>query len=82
MNNERKASPEIQWKEPAIEFSTKKHLIVSDSSVRLAAAQGLDAQQALADNNSYPFLARCDRLLKTGPTRTNVMDMAIILIFP
>lgn len=51
-------------------------------SVRLAAAQGLDAQQALADNNSYPFLARCDRLLKTGPTRTNVMDMAIILIFP
>lgn len=48
----------------------------------LAAAQGLDAQHFLDNNDSYPFLTRCDRLLKTGPTRTNVMDMAIILVFP
>lgn len=51
-------------------------------TLALAIAQGLDAQCYLDNNDSYPFLARCDRLLKTGPTRTNVMDMAIILIFP
>lgn len=52
------------------------------NTVHLAAAQGLDAQSCLADNNSYFFLERCQRLLKTGPTRTNVMDMSIILVFP
>lgn len=52
------------------------------STVALAAAQGLNAQDYLNDNNSYPFLCQCQRILKTGPTRTNVMDMAIILVYP
>lgn len=52
------------------------------NTVHLAAAQGLDAHCCLAANDSYPFLEQCQRLLKTGPTRTNVMDMSIILVFP
>lgn len=52
------------------------------NTVCLAAAQGLDAEGCLVANDSYPFLKQCGRLLKTGPTRTNVMDMSIILVFP
>ena len=28
-------------------------------------------------NNSYPFLQAINALLKTGPTHTNVMDLAV-----
>ncbi|NWG14243.1 MAG: glycerate kinase [Acidobacteria bacterium] len=34
----------------------------------------------LRDNNSYEFFRRLDDLIITGPTRTNVMDLHIILI--
>ncbi len=40
----------------------------------------LDAQAYLNDNNAYPFLERTGDLLKTGPTRTNVMDLALLLV--
>ncbi len=36
----------------------------------------------LADNDSYNALNQCGDLLITGPTRTNVMDLAILLIWP
>jgi len=35
---------------------------------------------ALADHDAYPLLARCDGLLRTGLTQTNVMDVRVVLI--
>ncbi|MCA1785599.1 MAG: DUF4147 domain-containing protein, partial [Desulfobacteraceae bacterium] len=49
-------------------------------TVSRAKALGLSAEKHLADNNSHPFFAALDDLLITGPTRTNVMDMQILLV--
>ncbi|MBR1627672.1 MAG: glycerate kinase [Lachnospiraceae bacterium] len=38
------------------------------------------AQKALSDNNAYPFLKETGGLIKTGPTGTNVNDVAVLLI--
>ncbi len=40
----------------------------------------LDPHAYLADNNAYCFLEQTDNLLKTGPTLTNVMDLALVLV--
>ena len=45
-------------------------------------AQGLDPQSFLAGNDAYSFFAELDRLIVTGPTRTNVNDFRAILILP
>lgn len=42
--------------------------------------QSLSARRHLADNNAYAFFTGTGTILKTGPTRTNVMDIAIVLI--
>lgn len=42
--------------------------------------QNIDGSQYLAHNDAYHFLKHTASLLKTGPTLTNVMDIAIILI--
>jgi hydroxypyruvate reductase len=47
-----------------------------------ARAIGLDLAARLADNDSYHALDALGALLRTGPTRTNVMDMAIALVEP
>ena len=39
-------------------------------------------QARLDDNDSYAWLENNGLLLKTGPTRTNVMDMAVLLAMP
>jgi glycerate 2-kinase len=36
--------------------------------------------ESLENNDSYPFFKRLDDLIMTGPTRTNVMDLHLILI--
>jgi glycerate 2-kinase len=41
-------------------------------------ARGLDARAALAANDSYGFFSAEGGVLRTGPTRTNVMDLALI----
>lgn len=41
---------------------------------------GVDPVAELADNNSHAALERANLLLRTGPTRTNVMDIAIFLV--
>ena len=46
---------------------------------RLAAA-GLSIHQVLADNDAYHALDRVDGLIRTGPTGTNVNDVAVVLI--
>lgn len=40
----------------------------------------LDHRQSLRENNSYPYFKALGDLLITGPTRTNVMDIQIILV--
>ena len=45
-------------------------------------ALGLMPKDRLDDNDSYPLLQKAGTLLRTGPTRTNVMDMAIVLVRP
>lgn len=43
------------------------------------AGMGIDLEASLADNDSYNALAACDGLVVTGPTGTNVNDLAILL---
>lgn len=45
-----------------------------------AAALGLAPTRHLENNDAYPFFAALGDLLITGPTRTNVMDLRIILV--
>jgi len=45
-----------------------------------AQALGLSTGALLADNDSYNFFLALEDLLVTGPTRTNVMDMQILLV--
>ena len=41
-----------------------------------------DARNALERNDAYPWLAEAGALLKTGPTGTNVNDVALIRVDP
>ena len=43
-------------------------------------SKGLSVENALAENDSYPTLAAVDGLVVTGPTGTNVNDVAIGLV--
>ena len=43
-------------------------------------AQGLSIHQVLADNDAYHALQKTDGLIITGPTGTNVNDVAVVLI--
>ena len=43
-------------------------------------ARGLSVEKALAENDAYPTLAAVDGLVITGPTGTNVNDVAIGLV--
>ena len=42
--------------------------------------QGLNVDDVLADNDAYHALAAVDGLIKTGPTGTNVNDVAVVLV--
>ena len=54
-------------------------LVFPDTLAR-AASQGLDPKAALAAHDAYPFFAGLGDLVITGPTRTNVMDVAALLV--
>lgn len=56
--------------------------VVDGTTVARAEAMGLDPRSALDENNAYPFFQKLGDLLITGPTRTNVMDVRILLIGP
>jgi glycerate-2-kinase len=43
---------------------------------------GVDARAALAANDSHSFFAREGGVLRTGPTGTNVMDLAFLYVEP
>jgi glycerate-2-kinase len=43
---------------------------------------GVDARAALTDNDSHSFFDREGGILRTGPTGTNVMDLAFLYVDP
>lgn len=54
--------------------------IMDGTTLARAGAKGLDAATYLADNDSYHFFQPLGDLFITGPTRTNVMDVRIVLV--
>ena len=53
---------------------------VHGDTARQARGAGMDLVAALAKNDVYPVLDRLGALVRTGPTGTNVMDLAIGMI--
>jgi glycerate-2-kinase len=41
---------------------------------------GLDPIRSLDGHDAYPFFEKAGGLLRTGPTRTNVMDLRVVLV--
>ncbi|HEU0122675.1 MAG TPA: glycerate kinase [Bryobacteraceae bacterium] len=54
--------------------------IADAGTVARAAKKGRSARADLDNNDSYRFLEAAGDLLVTGPTRTNVMDIRILLV--
>lgn len=54
--------------------------IMTPDSLARAAAQGISARAMLDNNDGYGFFAALCDLIVTGPTRTNVNDLRLILI--
>ena len=54
---------------------------VDGSTLAQAAASGLDARAALANNDSYTFFDGLGNLIRTGPTHTNVNDLYLLFAF-
>lgn len=55
--------------------------VVDGQTCARAAALGLNPLEALRRHDSYPFFAALGDLLRTGPTRTNVNDLAFLFAF-
>jgi len=55
--------------------------IADGSTIDRAREKGLDAAHYLADNDSYHFFQELGDLIITGPTNTNVNDLAFIFVF-
>ncbi len=54
--------------------------VADGETIARARALGLNPRAFLESNDSYTFFAKLDDLLITGPTRTNVMDVRLVLI--
>ena len=54
--------------------------IADGTTVARALEKGLDPKDFLRRNDSYNLLQKLEDLLMTGPTRTNVMDMYMLLV--
>lgn len=55
--------------------------MMTPDSLARAQPLGLDPAALLNDNNAYSFFERLDDLVITGPTRTNVNDYRVILVW-
>jgi hydroxypyruvate reductase len=54
--------------------------VASHETIPKANTQGLDPRRYLAENDSYHFFDALGDLIRTGPTRTNVMDIQALLV--
>ena len=55
---------------------------VDGDTAATLAAQGIDIAAILQNNDAYHALERCQGLLFTGPTGTNVNDVSVALLQP
>jgi hydroxypyruvate reductase len=53
--------------------------LVDGTTTETLQGLGIDAEAALAENDSYHALDACGSLVRTGPTGTNVNDVVILL---
>ena len=53
--------------------------IATGDTLRRANKLGLNAEEFLSRNDSYPFFDALGDLIKTGPTGTNVMDVHLLI---
>jgi glycerate-2-kinase len=53
---------------------------VDGETVKRAQDVGLDPLEYLASNDSYTFFEKLGNLFVTGPTRTNVMDVHLLML--
>jgi glycerate 2-kinase len=56
--------------------------VVNGETILKARRLGLDPEQALERNDSYPILKDVGALIQTGPTGTNLMDLVVGLKLP
>ncbi|MCW3981041.1 MAG: glycerate kinase [Candidatus Bathyarchaeota archaeon] len=54
--------------------------LADGETVSRSLGQKLDPRSLLANNDSYNFFSRMDDLILTGPTETNVNDIALIVV--
>ena len=54
--------------------------LVDGGSASRGCLAGLKVAEVLAENDSYHWLQATGDLVVTGPTRTNVMDVQILLV--
>ncbi len=54
--------------------------LVDGATLHRVDAEKLSVDKALGENDAYPLLKRLGNLLVTGPTGTNVNDLALILV--
>jgi len=54
--------------------------VIDHTTARRAEELGLDLESHLRNNDAYPFFQQLGDLLITGATRTNVMDVRVMLI--
>ncbi len=54
--------------------------VVDPESAEKGRKAGLDARAHLDDNDAYTYFSATGDLLMTGPTRTNVMDVRLIMV--
>ncbi|MGB5985399.1 MAG: MOFRL family protein [Desulfobacterales bacterium] len=54
--------------------------MVDGTTLSRARRLGLDAARHLKANDAYHFLKPLNDLVITGPTRTNVMDVHLVLV--
>jgi hydroxypyruvate reductase len=54
--------------------------LADGETVTRAHREGLSPRKALDENDAYPFFQQLGDLILTGPTRTNVMDVRLVMI--
>lgn len=54
--------------------------IVDQQSVQRGIQAGMEAAEYLRNNDSFRFFEKTGELLVTGPTKTNVMDVRLVLV--
>ena len=53
---------------------------VDGSTAETLRGQGIRISEVLQNNDAYHALQKCDGLIITGPTGTNVNDISVLLI--